>query len=223
MTPYYDQDGIKIYHGDCREVLPNLSRVGSVITDPPYSINTKSDGVGKINPWADYCNAAIFYSWWLKESKRVICDDGCVWSFLNWRSTVSFQKASCDVMWPIESMLIWDKCWIGPGGMRGLRPSYEMVALWANLDFSIENRALSDVQAFKWSSKKPFHPAEKPVSLMQWLIETTPSRSMILDPFMGSGSTLRAAKDLGRPGIGIEINESYCEIAAERLRQGVLF
>jgi len=221
-TPYYEQDGIVIYHGDCREILPHLPKVDLVLTDPPYGINTRSDGMGKISPWADLCNAAFWYADWLKMCQSRLKLDGCLWTFLNWRSMVTFQKASCDIAWPIESLLIWDKCWIGPGGMRGLRPSYEMVALFAMPGFSIENRGLYDIQRWKWSSIKPNgHPAEKPLQGLIWLANSS-GGDTILDPFMGSGTTLVAAKQLGRKAIGIEIEEKYCEIAVKRLGQGVL-
>lgn len=221
LKPYYERDGITIYHGDCREILPQMRRIGAVVADPPYSINTKSDGTGKINPWADYCNAAMFYQWWIGECRRVLREDGCLWSFLNWRSIVTFQKAACDLGWPIESLLVWNKDWIGPGGTRGLRPSYELVALWCMEQFAVSDRGLPDVQTFKWAGQKPTgHPAEKPVALARWLIGNSGAET-VLDPFMGSGTTLRAAKDLGRKAIGIEIEERYCEIAAKRLAQQV--
>jgi DNA modification methylase len=66
------------------------------------------------------------------------------------------------------------------------------------------------------------HPTQKPVGLMKWCVQQAGEAELILDPFMGSGTTLRAAKDLGRKSIGIEIEEKYCEIAANRLRQEVL-
>jgi len=71
-------------------------------------------------------------------------------------------------------------------------------------------------------SKNRLHPTQKPLSIMKWCIEKSKSEGIILDPFMGSGTTLRAAKDLGRKAIGIEIEEKYCEIAAKRLAQEVL-
>jgi len=88
--------------------------------------------------------------------------------------------------------------------------------------FSIDNRGLPDIQRWKWSSHKPNgHPAEKPIEGMLWMIHQS-GGDLILDPFMGSGTTLRAAKDLGRKAIGIEIEEKYCEIAAKRMKQEVL-
>lgn len=219
MKPYYDEDGITIYHGDCREILPTLSDVDLVLTGPPYGINTKSDGGGKLSPWADLCNASLWYELWIAECRKIISPAGALWTFLNWRSMVTFQKASCAVGWPIESLLVWDKGWIGPGDMRGLRPSYELVALFSMPDFALANRGLPDVRKSQWSSHKPNgHPAEKPVDLVQWIASES-GGGLILDPFTGSGTTLVAAVNLGRRAIGIEIDEKYCEIAAKRVQQ----
>lgn len=182
-------------------------------------INTKSDGMGKINPWGDYINGAYWYTAWINEIKSKLTVDGCLWTCLNWRSLVTFQKAAADVGWPIESLLVWDKCWIGPGGQKGLRPSYELVALFAGDSFSIPNRGLPDIQRFKWSAKKPHgHPAEKPVELMQWIIEnSTNEGDVVLDPFMGSGTTGVAALRAGRKFIGIEQDANWFEVARKRL------
>lgn len=223
QTPYYDHDGITIYHGDCREILPHLPKVDLVLTDPPYGINTKSSINTKLSQWADLCNAAFWYSDWMRCCRDRLTHDGAMWTFLNWRSMVTFQKASCEISWDIESLLVWDKCWIGPGGHVGLRPSYELAALFAMPEFSIPDRGLADIQRFKWASAKPSgHPAEKPIDLISWLIKTSGNHSMIADPFMGSGTTLIAAKNLNRKAIGIEIEEKYCKIAVKRLAQEVL-
>ena len=201
--------------GDCLDVLRGFPEkcVDAMVTDPPYGINTKSDGTGKLNPWADLCNSALWYSAWIRECQRVA---GAVWSCLNWRSLVTFQKAACDIGWPIESLLVWNKDWIGPGGQKGLRPSYELVALWCG-DRTVTNRGLADVQTFKWCGHKPTgHPAEKPVDLMEWLADAIEAH-LILDPFTGSGTTGVAAIKTGRRFIGIEIDEHYANIARERI------
>lgn len=226
-----------LYLGDCLEILPTLPKVDAVVTDPPYGINTKSDGTGKLNPWADLCNSAYWYAEWLRQCRSKLArtdpsGHGCLWTFLNWRSLVTFQKASCDVGWPIESLLVWDKQWIGPGGSRGLRPSYELCALFCEGGFSLEHRGLPDIQRWKWSSIKPNgHPAEKPIEGLTWLVEhSTPNASaqtVVLDPFMGSGTTGVACANLGRKFIGIEIEPKYFDIACERIAaayaQGRLF
>lgn len=212
----------QIYNGDCLEVLKHLRGGGvkAIVTDPPYMINTKSDGSGKINPWGDYINGAYWYTEWIREARKKLTDDGCLWTCLNWRSMVTFQKAAADLGWPIESLLVWDKCWIGPGGQKGLRPSYELVALFAGEKFAIPNRGLPDIQRFKWSSKKPNgHPAEKPVELMQWIIEnSTNEGDIVLDPFMGSGTTGVAALRAGRRFIGIEQDTNWYKVAENRLK-----
>ncbi len=207
--------------GDCLELLKSLpsGSVDCVVTDPPYGINTKSDGSGKLNPWADLCNSAFWYAAWLGEVRRVLRFNGAAWVCLNWRSLVTFQKAACDLRWPIESLMVWDKKWIGPGGSRGLRPSYEMVALFCGSEFSVEDRGIPDVQAFPWSSHKPTgHPAEKPVDLMKFCVEASCEvGAMVLDLYTGSGTTGVACLQTGRKFIGFEIDPDYCKIAARRL------
>lgn len=209
----------EIIHGDCLEVMRGMPSASAdcIATDPPYGINTKSDGNGKLNPWADLCNSAFWYREWIGECRRILKPTGCLWSCLNWRSLVTFQKAACDLGWPIESLLVWDKMWIGPGGQRGLRPSYEMVALWCMPEFGLEERGIADVQRFKWSSHKPNgHPAEKPVALMEWLLIKSKAAS-VFDPFCGSATTGEAAVRLKIPFVGVEIDERYVEIARRRL------
>lgn len=209
--------------GDCLEVMKSIpaGSVDAVITDPPYSINTKSDGQGKLNPWADRVNAAFWYREWMGEARRILKPSGCLWSFLNWRSMVTFQKATDDLRWSIESMLIWDKCWIGPGGPRGLRPSYEMVGLWANEDFVIEDRGIYDIQRFKWSSIKPTgHPAEKPIGLIEWLIKiSTKPGDTVVDFFTGSGTTPEACLKNDRNFIGSELDPIWHEFAQRRIAE----
>lgn len=211
----------ELYLGDCMEVIPTLGKVDSVITDPPYGINTKSDGSGKLSPWGDMCNSAYWYAAWFAACRDRLEDHGCMWASLNWRSLVTFQKASCDISWPIESLMVWDKQWIGPGGMKGLRPSYELVALFAQPGFSIKNRGLPDVQQFPVGSHKPNgHPAEKPVSLMDFLVKHS-GDGTVLDCFMGSGTTGVAAINAGRKFIGIEQDQKWFDVACQRIERAV--
>lgn len=174
---------------------------------------------GKVDPWADWCNAAYWYTQWMKESKRVLKDTGAMWVFLNWRSMVTFQKAACNIDWLPESLLVWDKGWCGPGGMKGLRPRYELVMLFAKPNFKIPTRNLADIQEFKWSSTKPHgHPAEKPETLIRWLIEqSTEPGGVVLDAFRGSGTTAACCIQTGRHYIGFEQNVKYHAIAQGRI------
>lgn len=209
---------------DCLEGLKEVpdNSVDLIVTDPPYGIGIKSQGgaTSKLNPWADICNASLWYTAWMKECKRVLKADGALWSFINWRYLPTLMKAGLDTQWSMESVLIWDKCWIGPGGHKGLRPSYEMVALYAMPDFTIKDRTLADIQRFKWASYKPTgHPAEKPVDLIRWIIQASGKTdgAVIIDPFMGSGTTGCAAVREGCSYIGFDMDPNWVEKAMDRV------
>lgn len=224
MTERVEIGDAVLYCGDCLEILPTLPKVDAVVTDPPYGINTKSDGMGKLNPWADLCNSAFWYAEWLRQCRLLLAAKdprgfGSLWTFLNWRSLVTFQKAACDIGWSIESLLVWDKQWIGPGGTKGLRPSYELVALFCHGEYGVADRGEPDIQRWKWSSMKPNgHPAEKPLEGLEWIVGHAANRGdAILDPFMGSGTTGVACANLGRKFIGIEIERRYFDIACDRI------
>ena len=228
ITPYYEQDGITIYHGDALEVLPTLPRhsVDAVITDPPYIIGAVSSGTmaSKAGGWADMMNSALWFTTWYRMVDRLLRNDGVFWSFLNWRSLPVVMRAAVDAGLPITSCAVWDKEWIGPGGVQGLRPSYEMIALLCRPDFAIPDRGVADVLKCKVGSFKPTgHPAEKPKRLLDKLIAVSglARGSLVVDPFLGSGTTAHAAYDAGMRFVGVESEERYCEIAAKRLAQGV--
>lgn len=216
-----NQQTAVIHVGDAIELLRKMptASIDIVLCDPPYGINLKSDGDGKLSPWADLCNAAFWYTAWIGECRRVLREDGCLWSFLNWRSLPTFQKAACDLGWPITSLLVWDKEWIGPS-VSGLRPSYEMVALWMMPKFEIVDRGIPDIRRCKWASHKPTgHPAEKPVELLAWLLDASGSdnETVVLDPFCGSGSTGVACRRVGSWFVGCEIDEAWAVRARTRI------
>jgi site-specific DNA-methyltransferase (adenine-specific) len=169
-------------------------------------------------------NNALFYGSWLTEAKRLTdARQGACWVFNSWRSFPVLARASFEIRWPITSLLVWDKEWIGPGGPKGLRPSYELVALFAHEGFQIADRGIPDIWRSQWAAQRPNgHPAEKPVDLLGRLIRESGGTGAVLDPFAGSGSTLVAARREGRRAIGIEIEERWCEIAANRCAQGAL-
>lgn len=223
-TPYYEQDGIVIYHGDSRDVLPFLPSVALVVTDPPYVFGIASTAQeGKAGGWGDLMNSAVWYATWLKECRRLTANaQGAAWVFNSWRSFPVLARAAYEAEWGIESLLVWDKDWIGPGGQRGLRPSYELAALFCHQQFALKDRGLPDIWKHPWSPQKPSgHPAEKPVELKRRIIRES-GGGLVLDPFMGSGTSLVAAKAEGQRAIGIEIEERWCAVAAERLSQGRL-
>ena len=202
--PYYQDDAVTIYHGDCREILPELPHVDLVLTDPPYGIASVWKG-GAGHGWG---NARM------QSAVRNVWDD----SPPTGEEIAAVVRHGADaVVWggnyfslpPTRGWLVWNK------PERGFTLSEAELA-WTTRDSVIRvfdaNR--SDVGRE--------HPTQKPLFLMRWCLGFFPDAKTVLDPFMGGGTTLRAAKDLGRKAIGIEIEERYCEIAANRMGQEVL-
>lgn len=230
MQPYWSDEQVTIYHADALDVLPTLrsGTVDLVVTDPPYMIGSMSAGNidTKTGSWADMMNSSLWFQSWYAGAWRVLRSDGAMWSFCNWRSLPVTMRAALSANIPITSLMVWDKEWIGTGGTQGLRPSYELCALMAKPDFTIEDRSLPDIWRHKVGSYKAHgHPAEKPEGLVGRIIDESckPRGSLILDPFLGSGTTAAAARQRGMRCIGIEAEERYCQIAADRLSQGMLF
>ena len=230
MKPYYSDESVTLYHGDCLEVLPGLAsapRFHAVVTDPPYMVGSMSAGnlASKTGSWADMMNAAAWFTTWYRAALDATRNDGCMWTFMNWRSAPVCMKAAWEARVSFTSVAVWDKQWIGPGGPIGLRPSYELIGLIAKPEFAIPDRGIADVIQHKVGSYKPTgHPAEKPVGLIERLLEISGigPGSVILDPFAGSGTTGLAAKLRGADAVLVEADERYCEIIARRLAQGVL-
>lgn len=226
---YYVDEYVTLYHGDALDILPTLpaSSARLTVTDPPYVIGAVSAGnmTSKAGGWGDMMNSAHWFAAWYREIGRITHSAGAFWTFLNWRSLPVVMRALSDAGMPFTSCLVWDKQRIGPGGMQGLRPRYEMVALSAGPQFAIPDRGCPDVWEHKVGQHKEHgHPAEKPWELVRRIIGVSAVQpdGVVLDPFMGSGTTLVAAKQLGLRAVGIEAEERYCEIAARRLSQGVL-
>lgn len=228
MQPYYTKDGITIWHGDCRDVMPRLPRVQLILTDPPYGIayetawRSHSDKLR--NPVANDADLSVVRVAWPMAYQLLESD--CHWySFATLKPALMADLSG--VFGRAKQLLVWDK---GDRGTVGdLRAGFGECC--EGIFYGMKGRRLlkgprpRSVIRLDWSSTMdPVHPTVKPVALLQKLVNwSSESGDTVLDPFMGSGTTLRAAKDLGRKAIGIEVEERYCEIAAERLRQGVLF
>lgn len=196
-APYYSEAGIEIWCGDCHEVIPTLPKVDLVLTDPPY-------GVGK--NYESYCDTYDSLTELIaclgQFPKRIItCGVNNIWRY---------PEAE------------WVLCWWKPNGMTRSRVANANV--WEPiLVYGCGYVFGTDGKEICTSPQNNGHPCPKPLKLFHWLIEkASKENQLILDPFMGSGTTLVAAKLLGRRAIGIEIEERYCEIAARRLAQGVL-
>lgn len=213
MKPYYDQDGITIYHGDCKEVLSDLPPIDIVLTDPPYGINYQSNHHKGLK-FDKLQGDGIYPVETLKDLIRL--SRNAVYAFTRW-----------DMLWKLptpKSFIVWVK---NNWGMGDLQHEYarqwEGCAFYANSGHEWTDGRPQDVLIVdRVGSGQLKHPTEKPIVLLEKLLIQCQG-DMVLDPFMGSGSTLRAAKNLNKKAIGIEIEEKYCELAAERMAQGVLF
>lgn len=213
MRPYYEDEAVTIYHGDARQIAEVRSD-DVIISDPPF-------GIGYASGWSketrDHANA-------IAGDATTELRDWMLNNFAKDGPLAAFATIRCVPPFPPRGTLIWDKgeC----AGMGDLafpwKPNYEVIWIWG--DGWAGNRTTSVLRGSfvpNTSSGGRSHPHEKPVWLLAELIKKAPP-GRIVDPFMGSGTTLRAAKDLGRRAIGIEIEEKYCEIAAKRMAQEVL-
>ncbi len=224
--PYYQDESVAIYHGDCREILPLIpdKSVDLVLTDPPFSIPVKYEASGNNWPrsWGDLLIMEPFFSVVFKELKRTLRGEGHCYIHCDGESYPIFHKIGYP-LWPQSQLIIWYK----PTGRRGRGwlHSYELVYHPRSTETAYAEGFRQDVVGIMPTrTLNRQHPAEKPGDLLSFLIEAYPETSnvLLLDPFLGSGTTLYCAKKLGRKAIGIEIEEKYCAIAADRCRQAVM-
>jgi site-specific DNA-methyltransferase (adenine-specific) len=208
--PYYEHAGITIYHGDCREILPGLE-ADVVVTDPPYGIGYETNW-NKLGGWGRARSIEGDGSTAARDAALALLVGVPALVFGSWKAEPPNGA---------RLRLLWEK--LGSSGMGDLsapwRPNVEDIFVLGKGWAQVEGRE-SCVLRFNALCGEQDHPNEKPGALLRYLIGRCPA-GVILDPFMGSGTTLRAAKDLGRKAIGIEIEERYCEIAAKRLGQEV--
>ena len=209
MKPYYDQDGITIYHGDCREILPGLA-FDVVVTDPPYGVAHPTDylsrGRSNLGVCKDY--APVYEDDKPFDPSPLLAHPCILWGGNHYASRLP--DSSGWLVWDKERPpeldqstveLAWSNC------VKGARIYHH---LWHGMMRASERG-------------ESYHPTQKPVALYRWCLSLrgVPD-GVVCDPYTGSGPCLVAAKESGRKAIGIEIEERYCEIAAKRLAQGVL-
>jgi site-specific DNA-methyltransferase (adenine-specific) len=240
MKPYYDAEGCTIYRGDCLQIMREIpdGSVDVIWTDPPYGHDNHSGDLNdRLNAHRGLESAPIandsplamrhVVSGMLLEAVRVMRPDCCCCCCCGGggpRPTFAWVAERMDSYGlQFFHSVIWDK--MNPGLGWRYRRQHEMVMVahrvggklrWANDDLAVPNIVSL------YPNREREHPNEKPLELVsRFLSWHACEGDLILDPFMGSGTTLRAAKDLGRRAIGIEIEEKYCEIAAKRLSQKV--
>ncbi|HZD70340.1 MAG TPA: DNA methyltransferase [Actinomycetes bacterium] len=226
--PYSQEDGISLYHGDCRDVLPELppSSVDLLLTDPPYGKHYVPEGrpVRRMNIRADGARQGVrVVRQALFAALPLLKADAHVLVFCHWESWPDFYDAICPLV-PIKNALIWHKDRGGPGDTQmEYARDYEVVLYGAQGRRAITGRRDGAVvRGFPPVGPQRLHPTEKPADLLGYFIaKHCPPGGTVLDPFAGSGSTLLAAWQLGRCGIGVEIDQRYCQVAATRLQHGL--
>lgn len=198
MKPYYEHGGVTIYHGDCRDVAAFIER-DALLTDPPYGHADRWCG-GTWGAHPMYADARR----WDREP-------------FDANGIVGLVGATPAVVWGGNYFgLPGSRCWLSWEKTSRMATLADFELAWTNLD-----RPSKAFVEDRNPDGQRQHPTQKPVSLMAWCLGFLPD-GVVLDPFMGSGTTLVSAKNLGRKAIGIEIEERYCEIAAKRLAQEIL-
>ena len=216
MTPYYQDSAVTLYHGDCREIVPQLGRFDLLLTDPPYGIGQDKGmgggGFGRFGRRIARTPRRYAGGW---DSTRPDAE----------LLALVVAAADAHIIWggnyfsdllPVQSKwLVWDK--------EQNMPTYSDAELaWTTLSgvsvkmFRYCGSGLMAVEKERW------HPTQKPLALIAWCLSKAPEAKTVLDPFAGSGTTGRACKDRGIKCTLIEREESYCEIAARRCQQEVL-
>ena len=209
MRPYYDHQMIRIYHGDCREIVPVLTRLDCVITDPVWP-NATADIAGKDDPYGLLAEAA---SLWPGRVRRVVLQMGCD-SDPRILSAVPpafpfFRACSLEYVCPhYKGRLLY---------------THDVAYVFGEPPPSEKGAHVLPGKVLQTHSRDRVrdHPCPRQLQHVQWLVRWF-ARGTVLDPFAGSGTTLLAAKRLGLPAVGIEVEERYCALAASRLAQDVL-
>jgi DNA modification methylase len=250
VKPYYEQSGVTIYHGDCRDVAPTLAMFDAVITSPPYNLGASpwphlghwkpGDSAGGRSKWKNGSDAGAGIQYAEHQ-------DAMPWAeYVEWqRDILTMLAAKAPVvfynhkprviggrLWtPLE--LIPDTVtlrqiviWARPGGLNfnqtAFVPTHEWVMVLAREEWRLKSKGASGLgDVWEMAPERNPHPAPFPEALPSRALDASGAMS-VLDPFSGSGTTLVAAKRLGRKAVGIEVSERYCEMAAHRLSQATL-
>jgi site-specific DNA-methyltransferase (adenine-specific) len=221
MKPYYEHGGMTIYHGDCREIIAGL-RFDAVLTDPPYGVNggqntrTATERGFRKNDYTLFSDSQDYVESVAVPVVRMLVDSGC--------RVVLTPGNRCVTLYPAPDSFgaVYQPASVGlqPWGRADAQPIlYYGRSPYGGTALPGQRCSYVVTEAADTNG----HPCPKPLGFWSQLVDAISlSGETVLDPFMGSGTTMVAAKNLGRKAIGIEIEERYCEIAAKRLAQEVL-
>lgn len=206
IRPYYQDDAVTIYHGDCKQIVPLLGTFDLLLTDPPYGIGR--DGKPKSTSSHGGHKGYDFMGWDCETPDAYTFEmmKGAASDFVIWGANYYPQHMPAGPGW-----LLWDK------GQRIDQADGELASTTRKAPL----RVLT-INRVAIAQDGAVHPTQKPLALFTWCLGLFPDAQTILDPFAGSGTTGRAAKDMGRKAVLIEREERYCEIAAKRMAQEVL-
>jgi len=213
MKPYYQDQSVTLYHGDCRQIVPQLGNFDLLLTDPPYGIFKKSNDGIMFGNKTIYSQDKKATQWDVKPTREDldIVKNACK-LFVIWGGNYF-----ADSLGACPGILVWNK-------KTGNNNYADGEAAFSNVSGTMRIFTHQWCGAFKDSERgqKAMHPTQKPLEVIKWCINLAGDVQTILDPFAGSGTTGRAAKDLGKQAVLIEMEEHYCEIAAQRMAQEVL-
>ena len=219
--------------GDCLEILPTLGKVDAVVTDPPFSSGSRTDagkgvrggmlrGAKWQDDWFSHDNMAThgFLTLMRMLGRAILdkCENGARshW-FIDWRMYPNLYGALESSGWLVKNLIVWDKKHFGMGS--NYRNQHELIIYAEKGGASFPTHSTGNVISCSRIDGEN-HPTEKPVDLIRQLIEaSTIKGEIVFDPFMGSGTTAIACMKTGREFVGVEINESFFEIACKRIRE----
>jgi site-specific DNA-methyltransferase (adenine-specific)/modification methylase len=193
-----------LYLGDCMDILPTLPKVDAVITDPPYGINENHKKVasrGKMAPARDYGE----FDWDKAPPPSELIE--AIRTQAKWQA---FFGGNYFELPPSSCWLVWDK-------LNGANDFADCELAWTNWPKAVRRIQWRWNGMIRQGNEDRFHPTQKPIEVMKWVIELCPKAESILDPFMGSGTTGVAAVQMGRKFIGIEREPKYFDIACKRI------
>lgn len=239
MVPFFQQADFTLYQGDVLTVLPHLpsASVDAVLTDPPYSSGAATLTGKQAAPSVKYQNTSVqrtypamlgdardqysFIQWavlWLAECWRIAKDGASVMVFTDWRQVACVVDAVQMAGWAYRGLLVWHKPSARPM-LGAFRRDAEFIVYGCKGRYRAHSKTCyPGVLTHAINARDKHHVVGKPLPLMQDLLGVTPSGGMVLDPFIGSGTTALAARATGRACVGVELSSEYAVCTVERLQ-----
>lgn len=223
-----------LYPGDCLDVLPEIETAAAVIMDPPYCSGARTSAAmtgrsgmsrgakWKTKPLPNDQMTVTGFTWLMRqvalESARILVDGGSLLSFIDWRQYPTLYAVVESANLRVQTMIVWDKIDMALG--NGFRNQHELIIHAAKGTPNVHDRSVSNVVRRKRLAKSDIHPTQKPVDLISQLLRVVSEPGdLVVDPFMGSGTTGVACAALDRRFIGIESNPEYFRTACQRIKE----